>query len=92
MGAPSDWNFDGNACNATTRVDSGYVPERNVSCTCENETCHVTHLIFKRQNLPGSLPSELVHLHNLKVIRLSSNRLSGSLPPEFADLKNLTDL
>ncbi|OMO86361.1 hypothetical protein CCACVL1_09617 [Corchorus capsularis] len=83
MGAPSDWNFDGNACNETTRVDSGYVPERNISCTCENGTCHVTHLIFKRQNLPGSLPSEVVHLPNLKVIDFAYNYLNGSIPSEW---------
>ncbi|XP_022715721.1 probable leucine-rich repeat receptor-like serine/threonine-protein kinase At3g14840 [Durio zibethinus] len=66
MGA-TDWNFDENVCqeNETTRVERGFVPERNVTCYCQNENCHVTHLIFKRQNLPGALPSELVLLPHL---------------------------
>ncbi|KAL4308041.1 hypothetical protein GQ457_01G041550 [Hibiscus cannabinus] len=88
MGAVN-WNFDANACqeNRITPVDSGYEPERNVTCGCENETCHVTHLLFKRQNLPGILPSELVNLSYLKEIDFAYNYLNGSIPNEWNSMQ-----
>nr|KJB66875.1 hypothetical protein B456_010G162700 [Gossypium raimondii] len=88
MGA-INWNFDGNVCqeNDTATVDIGFVPERNVTCHCENDTCHVTHLIFKRQNLPGKLPSELVNLPNLKEIDFAYNYLNGSIPTEWGSMQ-----
>ncbi|KAL1165698.1 hypothetical protein V6Z11_A06G146200 [Gossypium hirsutum] len=88
MGA-INWNFDGNVCqeNDTATVDIGFVPERNVTCHCENDTCHVTHLIFKRQNLPGELPSELVNLPNLKEIDFAYNYLNGSIPTEWGSMQ-----
>ncbi|KAK9014258.1 hypothetical protein V6N11_005421 [Hibiscus sabdariffa] len=88
MGAVN-WNFDANACQETriTPVDSGYEPERNVTCHCENETCYVTHLLFKRQNLPGILPSELVNLSYLKEIDFAYNYLNGSIPYEWNSMQ-----
>ncbi|MBA0662533.1 hypothetical protein Goklo_006637, partial [Gossypium klotzschianum] len=88
MGA-INWNFDGNVCqeNDTATVDIGFVPERNVTCHCENDTCHVTHLIFKRQNLPGELPSELVNLPNFKEIDFAYNYLNGSIPTEWGSMQ-----
>ncbi|XVF25583.1 hypothetical protein REPUB_Repub13aG0224500 [Reevesia pubescens] len=88
MGA-TNWNFDENVCqeNGTARVERGFVPERNITCNCENETCHITHLAFKRQNLPGALPSELVLLPSLKEIDFAYNYLNGSIPTEWGSLQ-----
>ncbi|XVF40260.1 hypothetical protein PTKIN_Ptkin01aG0097900 [Pterospermum kingtungense] len=88
MGA-TNWNFDENDCqeNGTARVERGFDPERNVTCDCENETCHITHLIFKRQNLPGILPSELVRLTYLKEIDFAYNYLNGSIPAEWGSMQ-----
>ncbi|EOY27899.1 Uncharacterized protein TCM_029619 [Theobroma cacao] len=50
MGA-TNWTFDGDDCqkNDTPRVERGFVPEKNVTCHCENETCHVTHFDERRE-------------------------------------------
>ncbi|XVF87259.1 hypothetical protein PTKIN_Ptkin18bG0104600 [Pterospermum kingtungense] len=88
MGA--NWNFDGNVCkeNGTDQnVDRGYGPEKNVSCNCNNGTCHITHLIFKRLSLPGVLPSEVVNLPSLKEIDFAYNYLNGSIPAEWGSMQ-----
>ncbi|XVE88274.1 hypothetical protein DITRI_Ditri19aG0056400 [Diplodiscus trichospermus] len=88
MGAPTSWNFDGNVCQENdTSIDIGYVPERNVTCYCENETCHVIGLTFQRLNLPGVLPSELVRLRHLKEINFGFNYLNGSIPFEWGSMQ-----
>ncbi|PPD91248.1 hypothetical protein GOBAR_DD11817 [Gossypium barbadense] len=58
----------------------------------ENDTATVDIGIFKRQNLPGKLPSELVNLPNLKEIRISDNNFNGSIPDFFQNWNNLTRL
>ncbi|XP_021293940.1 probable LRR receptor-like serine/threonine-protein kinase RFK1 isoform X2 [Herrania umbratica] len=83
----SDWNFDADVCNVTENVDRGTGSEKNITCTCQNGTCHVTHIIFKLQSLPGVLPTELVNLPHLKVIDFAYNDLSGSIPPEWASMQ-----
>ncbi|OMO82764.1 hypothetical protein COLO4_22844 [Corchorus olitorius] len=93
----SQWNFDADACNVTENVDSDTGSQKNISCTCLNGTCHVTHLIFKLQSLRGVLPSELINLTHLKVMPKYSvlfacsdfayNYLSGSIPPEWASMQ-----
>ncbi|EOY27898.1 Receptor-like kinase in flowers 1, putative [Theobroma cacao] len=42
---------------------------------------------FKRQNLPGALPSELVDLPYLKEIDFAYNYLSGSIPSEWGSMQ-----
>ncbi|KAK6268585.1 hypothetical protein QUC31_012745, partial [Theobroma cacao] len=83
----SDWNFDADVCNVTENVDRDTGSEKNITCTCQNGTCHVTHVIFKHQSLPGVLPTELVNLPYLKVIDLAYNYLNGSIPPEWASMQ-----
>ncbi|XP_022714577.1 uncharacterized protein LOC111274223, partial [Durio zibethinus] len=83
----SDWNFDADVCNVTEKVDRDMGPEKNITCTCQNGTCHVTHIIFRLQSLPGVLPSKLINLPYLKVIDFAYNYLSGSIPPEWATMQ-----
>ncbi|XVF27426.1 hypothetical protein REPUB_Repub14bG0105700 [Reevesia pubescens] len=83
----SDWNFDADSCNVTEKADGDMSPEKNITCTCPNGTCHVTHIVFKLQSLPGVLPSEIVNLPLLKVIDFAYNYLSGPIPPEWASMQ-----
>ncbi|XP_040971367.1 probable leucine-rich repeat receptor-like serine/threonine-protein kinase At3g14840 [Gossypium hirsutum] len=53
----------------------------------ENDTATVDIGIFKRQNLPGELPSELVNLPNLKEIDFAYNYLNGSIPTEWGSMQ-----
>ncbi|KAB2029395.1 hypothetical protein ES319_D05G159900v1 [Gossypium barbadense] len=38
----NDRNFDAGSCNVSDKVDLG--AEKNITCTCQNDTCHVTHM------------------------------------------------
>ena len=49
----------------------------------------VTDLYLFRNNLSGSIPTELGNLTNLAWLSLSSNSLSGSIPTELGSLTNL---
>ena len=49
----------------------------------------VTGLWLDRNQLSGSIPSELGNLDNLGTLSLSNNQLSGSIPSELANLANL---
>uniref|UniRef100_A0A7N0REY2 non-specific serine/threonine protein kinase n=1 Tax=Kalanchoe fedtschenkoi TaxID=63787 RepID=A0A7N0REY2_KALFE len=85
------WRFNSSAC----RVESfGVTPdppadaETNVTCDCSfpGNVCHVTSIVFKRHNLPGILPSELVNLPYIRTIDLAYNYLNGTIPKEWASL------
>jgi Leucine-rich repeat (LRR) protein len=45
-----------------------------------------------RNQLTGSIPSEIWNLTNLTNLRLRSNQLTGSIPTEIGNLTNLTYL
>ncbi|XP_057724098.1 probable leucine-rich repeat receptor-like serine/threonine-protein kinase At3g14840 [Arachis stenosperma] len=61
-----------------------------VICNCSIDTvCHVTNLCMKRQNLPGTLPPELVRLPYLQEIDLTLNYLNGTIPREWGSLNLL---
>ena len=49
----------------------------------------VTSLDLRRNNLIGTIPSELGDLTNLRELALGFNQLSGSLPTELGNLTNL---
>ncbi|TYJ34356.1 hypothetical protein E1A91_A05G162800v1 [Gossypium mustelinum] len=82
----NDWNFDAGSC-VSEKVNTDTGAEKNITCTCQNDTCHVTHIIFKLQSLPGVLPSELVNLPYLKEIDFAYNYLNGTIPPEWASMQ-----
>lgn len=85
MGA--NWTFDEFACGDLQKGARGE-PERNFTCVpgLDNNTLHVSVIKFKRQNLAGVLPPELVQLPHLKEIDFAYNFLSGSIPVEWASL------
>ncbi|KAK8551450.1 hypothetical protein V6N12_040088 [Hibiscus sabdariffa] len=78
----NDWSFDAGSCNISEQVNMR--ADKNITCTCQNGTCHVTHIVFKLQSLPGLLPSEIVNLPYLKMVDFAYNYLSGTIPPEWA--------
>ncbi|XP_074357211.1 putative leucine-rich repeat receptor-like serine/threonine-protein kinase At3g14840 isoform X1 [Apium graveolens] len=86
----TDWIFGGDSCNNTEGGNNSITCD----CTSSNATiCHVVGLIFKRQNLAGTLPaSELLDLPSLQIIDFSRNYLNGSLPREWgaSRLTNIT--
>ena len=52
----------------------------------------VTTLALDRNNLTGSIPTQLGDLSSLEILRLYQNRLTGSIPPELGNLSNLRHL
>ncbi|KAJ6766884.1 LRR RECEPTOR-LIKE SERINE/THREONINE-PROTEIN KINASE RFK1-RELATED [Salix purpurea] len=88
MGA-NGWNFNADSCGEYLPRVQRTDPDRNITCDCrfENNTCHITSLYFKRFNLAGELPPELIQLRYLKNIDLSYNYLSGSIPSQWASLQ-----
>ena len=52
----------------------------------------VTVLALEKNQLTGSIPSELGNLTNLTVLRLGQNQLTGPIPPQLGQLTNLIGL
>ncbi|XP_034211900.1 probable leucine-rich repeat receptor-like serine/threonine-protein kinase At3g14840 isoform X4 [Prunus dulcis] len=90
----TNWDFSGDAdpCNnqkpwTDTNPAKGF--EYGVTCNCSfaNSTvCHITSIVMKAQDLPGTLPKEMARLTYLKEIDLARNYLSGTIPPEWGSL------
>ncbi|GAU18172.1 hypothetical protein TSUD_248730 [Trifolium subterraneum] len=93
-----DWDFSVDPCSGERNWASIVQvkgSENAVTCNCTfvNATvCHVTHILLKQQNLPGTLPPELVRLPYLQELGLESNQFSGNLPPELGNLNQLQRL
>ncbi|KAK7401755.1 hypothetical protein VNO78_13483 [Psophocarpus tetragonolobus] len=89
-----DWDFDNvDPCSgqrnwtSTVQVKGS---ENNVTCNCNfvnNTVCHVTHILLKSQNLPGTLPRDLFRLPYLQEIDLTRNYLNGTIPKEWGSMK-----
>ncbi|KAL5577007.1 hypothetical protein UlMin_018706 [Ulmus minor] len=99
MGA-TYWKFNDEPCKIEMVGLTAEPPreaEYNVECDCsmENSTfCHVVSIMFKRLNLPGMLPPQLVKLRYLRQIDFAYNYLNGTIPGEWASLplKNISVL
>ncbi|GMY33863.1 probable leucine-rich repeat receptor-like serine/threonine-protein kinase At3g14840 isoform X4 [Fagus crenata] len=82
------WNFSVKPC-------SGQDPwiedsKNNVTCDCNflnGTVCHVVSIVLKEQNLPGTLPRELVKFPYLQQIDLTRNYLNGTIPPEWGSMQ-----
>uniref|UniRef100_A0A5B6ZHZ7 non-specific serine/threonine protein kinase n=1 Tax=Davidia involucrata TaxID=16924 RepID=A0A5B6ZHZ7_DAVIN len=90
----TDWNSSEDPCSrqSASWFDPASTKKvaKNVTCDCsfENGTvCHIISILLKAQNLPGTLPPELVGLPYLQVIDLTRNYLSGTLPPEWGSMQ-----
>ncbi|KAM4092765.1 hypothetical protein ACB094_06G065400 [Castanea mollissima] len=89
----TDWNFSVDPCSA----QSGWVKnlDNAVNCNCSipNTTgCHVVSIFLKAQNLPGTLPPELVNLPYLEEIDLTRNYLNGTIPPKWGSFTRLLNI
>ncbi|XP_027915412.1 probable LRR receptor-like serine/threonine-protein kinase RFK1 isoform X2 [Vigna unguiculata] len=88
MGA-TNWEFDSDDdCPKILRStpDPPKESERTIACDCsiENNTCHVVEIVFKKVNLPGKLPPQLVKLFPyLRKVDFAFNYLSGTIPKEW---------
>ncbi|KAK6270204.1 hypothetical protein POUND7_007309 [Theobroma cacao] len=88
-----DWNFDvpcSQDNNWEEKVGSSPFYANNVTCDCSfsnNTTCHVVSILFKSQNLSGTLPTELAMLPFLKEIDLTRNYLNGAIPPQWGSMQ-----
>ena len=52
----------------------------------------VTRILLSKNNLSGSIPTEIGNLSNLEYLILYVNSLSGSIPTEIGNLSNLEEL
>ncbi|KAK4491625.1 hypothetical protein RD792_002380 [Penstemon davidsonii] len=79
------WRFNADLCEVeevgvTQTPPSG--SEGYVECNCNynnNTVCHVTRIVLKSYNLPGTLPRGIVRLPDF-----AYNLLSGTIPREWA--------
>ncbi|MBA0595092.1 hypothetical protein Gorai_011970 [Gossypium raimondii] len=39
----NNWNFDAGSC-VSEKVNTDTGAGKNITCTCQNDTCHVTHM------------------------------------------------
>ncbi|KAK8504731.1 hypothetical protein V6N12_046980 [Hibiscus sabdariffa] len=94
-----DWDFSVDPCSGT----SGWLDQplssyqaNNVTCDCSfnnnNNTCHVTHILLKAQNLSGNLPTDLDSLPFLLEIDLTRNYLSGNIPRQWGSASRLVSV
>ncbi|BAT74824.1 hypothetical protein VIGAN_01258900 [Vigna angularis var. angularis] len=95
MGA-TYWEFDSDYCSVKmlrSTPDPPKESERKIVCDCsiENNTCHVVEILFKKVNLPGMLPPQLVKLPYLSKVDFAFNYLSGTIPKEWGST-NLTSI
>ncbi|KAG6480638.1 hypothetical protein ZIOFF_057223 [Zingiber officinale] len=60
-------------------------------CDTTTNTCHVTSIILKGQNLTGELPAEFADLTYLDTLDLTRNYLNGTIPAKWGTLR-LTNL
>ncbi|KAK9223979.1 hypothetical protein WN944_012428 [Citrus x changshan-huyou] len=88
MGA-RDWTFDANACDLNeTPIVLEEGPTRIITCNLGiDNTSHITEIQFKRCNLSGTLPPELVQLPSIQKVDFAYNYLNGSIPVEWALLQ-----
>ncbi|CAJ2653500.1 unnamed protein product [Trifolium pratense] len=89
-----NWDFSVDPCsgerNWTSAEEKGSENAVTCDCTYVNATvCHVTHIILKEQNLPGTLPQELVRLPYLQEFDVTRNYLNGTIPKEWGSMNNL---
>ncbi|KAK8633357.1 hypothetical protein V6N13_014203 [Hibiscus sabdariffa] len=93
-----DWDFSVDPCSGTSGWQdqplSSY-QANNVTCDCtfnNSNTCHVTHILLKAQNLSGTLPTNLASLPFLVEIDLSRNFLSGNIPRQWGSASRLANI
>ncbi|XP_048441743.1 probable leucine-rich repeat receptor-like serine/threonine-protein kinase At3g14840 [Pyrus x bretschneideri] len=85
------WTYSVDPCSGQvpwTSKSAGF--ERAITCNCSFDdatVCHVTGIIWKTQDLQGTLPREMVRLKYLQEIDLTRNYLSGTIPPEWSSLR-----
>ncbi|WVZ01014.1 hypothetical protein V8G54_027083 [Vigna mungo] len=90
-----DWDFSVDPCsgerNWTSTVQvKGSENELRCNCSYNNDTvCHVTNIILKAQNLPGTLPQDLFRLPFIQEFDVSRNYLNGTIPKEWGTTKLL---
>ncbi len=81
----ASWDF-----NSPTPPDASIVKHRWHGVTVIDD--RVTGLNLKRNQLTGSIPTELGNLSNLRWLNLSNNLLTGGIPQELGNLDNLRRL
>ncbi|CAL5201065.1 unnamed protein product [Lathyrus oleraceus] len=87
-----DWNFDIDPCSNKPDITNS---NNNVTCDCSvsgDNFCHVIWIIWKGQDLPGTLPPELTRLRYLQTIDLSRNYLHGTIPKQWGSMMNISKI
>ncbi|XP_030929936.1 probable leucine-rich repeat receptor-like serine/threonine-protein kinase At3g14840 isoform X2 [Quercus lobata] len=89
----TDWNFNVDPCSAPSVWVKNLDDAVNCSCSIPNTTgCHVVSIVLRAQNLPGTLPPELVNLPYLEKIDLTRNYLSGTIPQQWGSFTRLVNI
>ncbi|RVW59348.1 putative leucine-rich repeat receptor-like serine/threonine-protein kinase [Vitis vinifera] len=84
----TDWNFSADPCGGEWGwATKNPVKGRKMLSLVAAPTTLFAMLVLKTQNLPGSLPPELVKLPYLQEIDFTRNYLDGSIPPEWGTMQ-----
>ncbi|XP_028791799.1 probable LRR receptor-like serine/threonine-protein kinase At1g07650 [Neltuma alba] len=89
-----EWDFGIDPCSGKGRWNvtderKGFGSASCVICDCSfnlNSSCHVVSILFKAQNISGTLPPEFSKLQHLKQLDLGRNLFTGSIPQQWAAL------
>ncbi|KAG6480632.1 hypothetical protein ZIOFF_057217 [Zingiber officinale] len=96
IGSKLNWNFGMDPCRGAPvqqDPDNENYFVNNVTCgLCDNitNTCHVTSIQLKEQNLIGELPAEFADLTYLDTLDLTRNYLNGTIPAKWGTLRLTT--
>ncbi|XP_042424195.1 probable LRR receptor-like serine/threonine-protein kinase At1g53440 isoform X2 [Zingiber officinale] len=96
IGSKLNWNFGMDPCRGAPvqqDPDNENYFINSVTCgLCDNitNTCHVTSIQLKEQNLIGELPAEFADLTYLDTLDLTRNYLNGTIPAKWGTLRLTT--
>jgi hypothetical protein len=87
-----DWKINYNWLSGLSPCEENWY---GVSChgtAANNRTKTIVALDMSVNRLLGSLPTEMMRLTSLQILRLTNNDISGTIPTEIGGMQNLSEL